>query len=240
MVNAMNLIFLPILIILAILPVGLICWHISNKAHNSEPVGMLILLFVLGCVSCIPAAVMEVFFSGIIGFEPTTDTNIIATFIHTFFGVAFIEEVVKWVSCYLVGFNNKAFDKAYDMIIYAVFTALGFAFLEDILYIFGSENAIAVAVMRAVISIPGHACFAIIMGYYLSLVRYYANFKNRGKEILYTLFSILIPSFIHAIFDTLLIKENFIYTLLFFVFIIAVNLLCFMNANKLYKKNIDV
>ena len=236
----MKLLLLPIFVFLAILPVGLICWYISNKAHNSEPFGMLVLLFILGCISCIPAALAELFFAGIVGIEPTNDSSLGAIFIYTFFGIAFIEEVVKWIATYLVGFNNKAFDKAYDMIIYAVFTSLGFAFLEDVLYIVGSEHAIATAVMRAVISIPGHACFAIIMGYFLSIVRFYSNAKNRGKEVLFTLLSILIPTAIHAIFDTLLVKENMIYTMIFFIFVIAVNILCFTNAHKLYKKNIDV
>ena len=236
----MKLLLFPILILLAVLPVGLICWIISNKAHNSEPFGMLVLLFILGCLSCVPAAIAEVFFSAIVNIDENQLTNPISIFIYVFFGVAFIEEVVKWIGTYLVGFNNKAFDKAYDMIIYAVFTSLGFAFIEDILYIFTQEAALATAIMRAVISIPGHACFAIIMGYFLGLVRYYANIKDRGKEVLYTLFSILIPSIVHAIFDGLLMLDNPIFLFVFFVFIIAVNILCFTNAHKLYKRNIDV
>ena len=236
----MKLLLFPILILLAVVPVGLICWIISNKAHNSEPFGMLVLLFILGCLSCIPAAFAEIFFDVITGIDTKTLTNIFSIFIYSFFGIAFIEEVVKWLCTYLVGFNNKAFDKAYDMIIYAVFTSLGFAFVEDILYIFANEAALATAIMRAVISIPGHACFAIIMGYFLGLVRYYANIKDRAREVLYTLFSILIPSIIHAIFDALLMTENDLYILLFFAFVITINILCFTNAHKLYKRNIDV
>jgi RsiW-degrading membrane proteinase PrsW (M82 family) len=236
----MKLLLLPIIVLLAMIPVGLICWYISNKAHNSEPFYMLFLLFLLGVISCIPAIFAEEFFALIVGQEPNTNSSLLGIFIYYFFGVAFIEEVVKWIACYLVGFNNKAFDKAYDMIIYAVFTSLGFAFLEDVLYLLASENFLATAILRAVISIPGHACFAIIMGYFLSLVRYYANIKDRAREVLYTLLSILVPTTIHAIFDSLLTKENMIYTMIFFIFVISVNLLCFTNAHRLYKKNIDV
>ena len=77
---------------LAILPVALIGWIISNKAHNSEPAGMLALLFILGCLSCIPAIIGEVFFQFIFGDEPEGFLNI---FVYVFFGIAFIEEVVK-------------------------------------------------------------------------------------------------------------------------------------------------
>ncbi len=227
----------PIYMALAIIPVVFIGWIISNKAHNSEPGGMLILLFILGCLSCIPALIGEEFFMYVFGEEPK---EFIVLFIYIFFGIAFIEEVVKWFCCYFVGFNNKAFDKAYDMIIYAVFAALGFAFLEDLLYIFTSEGALAVAIMRAIISIPAHACFSIIMGYFLGLVRYYANIKDRYKEVLYTLLSILIPSLIHAIFDTLLMAGNALCIFLFFAFTITINIVCFTNAHKLYKRNIDV
>lgn len=237
MVNIMGLFMFPIYMALAIIPVALIGWIISNKAHNSEPGWMLVLLFILGCLSCIPAIIGELFFAYVVGDEPK---DFILIFIYLFFGVAFIEEVVKWFCCYFVGFNNKAFDKAYDMIIYAVFASLGFAFVEDVLYIFTSEGALSVAIMRAVISIPAHACFSIIMGYFLGLVRYYANIKDRGKEVLYTLFSILLPSLIHAIFDTLLMVGNLLCVFLFFVFAITINILCFTSAHKLYKRNIDV
>ena len=239
----MRLILIPILVALVVLPVGLICWIISNKAHNSEPLSMLILLFVLGCISCVPAAIAELFFSSIVGIEESSISNIGSMIIYVFFGVGFIEEVVKWIATYLVGFNNKAFDKAYDMIIYAVFTSLGFAFIEDLLYIFvlnSGTDQLATAILRAVISIPGHACFAIIMGYFLGLVRYYANKKDRGKEVLFTLFSILIPSIIHAIFDALIMMNNTLYICLFFVFVISINIFCFTNAHTMYKKNIDV
>ena len=177
------------------------------------------------------------FFQYVFGSEPE---EFILLFIYIFFGIAFVEETVKWFCCYIVGFNNKAFDKAYDMIIYAVFATLGFAFIEDILYIITSETALAVAIMRAIISIPAHACFAIIMGYFLGLVRYYANIKDRPKEVLYTLVSILLPTLVHAIFDTLLFAGNLISIALFFAFVIIVNILCFTNAHRLYKRNIDV
>lgn len=232
-----KLLLFIILMSLAILPVAFIGWIISNKAHNSEPGWMLALLFILGCISCIPAVIGELFFQYIFGDEPT---GFISILIYVFFGIAFIEEVVKWFNCYFVGFNNKAFDKAYDMIIYAVFASLGFAFIEDILYIFTSSGALATGIMRAVISVPAHACFAIIMGYFLGYVRYYANIKDRSREVLYTLLSILLPSLIHAIFDALLITGNLLTVAIFFLFVISINLLCFTNAHKLYKRNIDV
>ena len=94
--------------------------------------------------------------------------------------------------------------------------------------------------MRAVISVPAHACFAIIMGYFLGLVRYYANIKDRAKEVLYTLISLLLPTLVHTIFDTLLFAGNILSVAIFFIFVIVVNILCFTNAHKLYKKNIDV
>lgn len=237
MVNIMNIYLFPVYMALAIIPVALIGWFISNKAHNSEPGWMLALLFILGCFSCVPAVLGELFFASIFEEEPK---EFMLLLIHVFFGIAFIEETVKWICCYSVGFNNKAFDKAYDMIIYAVFASLGFAFLEDVLYIFTSTEALSVAIMRAIISIPAHACFAIIMGYFLGIVRYYANHKKIPQEILYTLISILLPSLVHAIFDTLLMASNTLCIMIFFIFVIAVNILCFTNAHKLYKKNIDV
>ena len=107
MVNIMTLFLFPLYMALAVLPVALIGWIISNKAHNSEPGWMLVLLFILGCISCVPAFIGELFFQYVFGSEPE---DFILLFIYIFFGIAFVEETVKWFCCYIVGFNNKAFD----------------------------------------------------------------------------------------------------------------------------------
>ena len=61
---------------------------------------------------------------------------ILIYFIYVFLFVALIEEGSKFLMTYILGYNNKEFDEVYDMIVDASFVSLGFAFYENLIYIF--------------------------------------------------------------------------------------------------------
>lgn len=77
------------------------------------------------------------------------------SFLVGFIGVALVEELYKALFVYKKGYNNKAFNYMYDGIVYAVFTSLGFATLENILYVL--EYGQSAALLRALVSVPAHA-----------------------------------------------------------------------------------
>jgi RsiW-degrading membrane proteinase PrsW (M82 family) len=52
----------------------------------------------------------------------------------------------------------------------AIVPSLGFATLENILYV--AKGGLAVAVLRAFSSVPGHACMGAIMGSYVARGRF--------------------------------------------------------------------
>ena len=70
----------------------------------------------------------------------------------------------------IVIWRNKNFNEPFDGIVYACFIGLGFAGIENIMYVFGNDTvggALTTGVMRALLSVPGHFLFAVIMGYFL-------------------------------------------------------------------------
>ena len=69
----------------------------------------------------------------------------------------------------------------YDIVVYAVFVALGFAAFENILYVFDLQS-IQVGIFRGLLAIPGHVCDGIAMGYYLSLAKYHEQKGNKQEE----------------------------------------------------------
>lgn len=123
--------------------------------------------------------------------------------------------------------KNKYFDEKMDGIVYAVFVSLGFAAVENILYLFNNyESFISVGISRAIFSVPGHFCFGILMGYYYSLAKFYPKGPQINKILI-----LIAPIIAHGIYNSILFIINVtsaISIILFFIFIFF--------CHKLWKK----
>lgn len=188
-----------IILILAVLPVIVLAAYIYKKdKYEKEPFRMLLLAFFLGILS-IP---LDLIIVGIINGAMPGST----VFYSAFFEAGIPEEFSKWLLFMLVIWRNKNFNEFFDGIVYACFIGLGFAGIENLMYVFGNESfggALATGVMRALLSVPGHFLFAVIMGYFLGLAKFRP--EERGK---YLLFSLLCPMLAHGIFDYLLMLSS--------------------------------
>ena len=219
----------------AILPVIGLGFFIYAKDVNKEPSLLLAKIFALGFFSAIPVVIVELVVESLFPTEGASDFLII--FINTFFSVALIEEGFKWLITKKFGYNNKKFDEIYDVIVYSVFASLGFACIENILYVFSS--GFGTAIVRAIFSVPGHACFAIIMGYFLSQAK--VNNINGSKELekKNLLLSVLIPSLAHTTFDAILFYlaggTVSYFLVLFFIFYGFLVGICFGIVGKISK-----
>ena len=217
-----------LLFIAAIIPVIFLCFFVYKKDINKEPGSLLAKIFVFGVLICFPVAFVEMFLNSIF---PTSDPEIgfIPMLINVFISVALVEEGFKWIITKKCGYDSKEFNEIYDIIVYAVFASLGFACLENILYVL--ENGMSNAIIRAVTSIPGHASFGVVMGYFLSKAKINQlnnNTSNMKKNIA---FSILIPTLLHAIYDAILMAG--LSTLVFLIFDISMVAYCFVLVDKM-------
>ncbi len=191
----MNIIFIT-----AVLPVVLLLIFIYRKDKiNPEPLGKLLVTFFVGCFSVIPASIQEGAISAAFEFE-----NPVVSGIFTGYVVAgFSEEFWKLILLMLVIWKSRHFDEYFDGIVYAVYLSLGFACIENIMYVYSCEDPIATALMRGVLAVPAHFLFAVIMGYHLSLAKFDA--PKRGKHIFHAL---LYPMLMHGTYDALLMVSS--------------------------------
>jgi len=86
-----------------------------------------------------------------------------------------IEETGKCLIVLFFIYRHAEFDEPIDGIIYATAVALGFATIENILYVFNSptiSDRTTVAIARAILSVPGHALFSSIFGYAIGLAKF--------------------------------------------------------------------
>lgn len=207
-----------IILALAVLPVIVLAWYIYKKdKYEKEPLSMLMLAFFLGIIA-IPLDVILVDIINIIWVGETV-------FYSAVWEAGIPEEFCKWALFMLFIWKNKNFNEFFDGIVYACFIGLGFACVENMMYVFGSESfsaAFHTGIMRALLSVPGHFLFAVIMGYFLGM----AKFKPQERKK-YLILSYVCPMVAHGLFDYLLMlsssfSENnmeWMGTLLFLVFI---------------------
>ena len=188
-----------VIFILAILPVIVLALYIYKKdKYEKEPLSRLILAFSLGMLA-IP---MDLLVVGIINAIIPGGT----VFYQAFFEAGIPEEFCKWALFMMVIWRDRNFDESFDGIVYACFIGLGFACVENLMYVFGSESyntALHTGVARALLSVPGHFLFAVIMGYFLGMAKFKS--QQRGK---YLILSIICPVVAHGLFDYLLMLSS--------------------------------
>lgn len=223
------------LLLLSILPSIVLGVMIYKKdTVEKEPRSLLIKLFVAGIFSAIITLILSMVLDPIIkDIDDTEAINYVYLAVHTFIKVALVEEFSKWILLKKITWKNKEFNYIYDAIVYAVFVALGFATIENVLYVFGDNGGISTAILRALVSVPGHAFDGVFMGYYYGLSKQALvnhNMKLMKKNMI---FSLLIPTILHFIFDYLLLSDNALLLIIYLGFIVFLYINAFKRINQL-------
>lgn len=187
--------------ILALAPCLAIMVYIYWKdKFDKEPLRVLLITFLLGALSALPVVISGHFLESF-GFDPFSK-SIFWSFISMFCVVGIIEEGFKFLAVYLYAHRQHAFNEPFDGITYGVMSAMGFASLENLLYVFGNEESESIAWMRMFTAVPAHAFFGIISGYYLGLQR----FMNKPG---YALLGVLLAALLHTSYNFFLVNSNY-------------------------------
>ena len=184
-----------ILIAASLLPVVLLmAYFYYRDKFEKEPVKVLMKAFGAGILSVFPAVLLATLMS-----VPNIETYSPAysSFIRAFWEAALPEEICKFALLYLFIWRDRNFNEYYDGIIYAVFVSLGFAGIENIMYVVG--EGIDVALTRGLLSVPLHALCGVIMGYYFSLARF-----NTARQKGYLLKAVAGAIIAHGLYDFIL------------------------------------
>ena len=165
-----------------------------------EPLGLLIKLAGAGALSCFPAAIAETVLITLA--ENYIDSNSeLYIVIEAFLIVALAEEGMKFLCLRLFTWNNYEFNCNFDGIVYAVFVSLGFAALENVMYL--QDYGLSIAIQRGLLSVPGHMTFDIFMGHYYSKAKK-SMLLGRREECKQHLFTALLTAvLLHGFYETL-------------------------------------
>jgi protease PrsW len=158
------------LLIIAIAPAILILWYMYKKdRYKPEPIYLVLVVFLLGALAVIPASAIEL---GIVKFFSCSE--LIASSIVA----PVVEESLKFSVVFFFVYPKEEFDKPMDGILYAASAGLGFAMVENILYVF--EWGIGTGFLRAFTAIPGHVIFSCIWGFALGIAKFRPESTRRG------------------------------------------------------------
>ena len=133
--------------------------------------------------------------------------------------VACSEELAKFLPVRLAAWNDPAFDYRFDAIVYSVSSALGFAAVENILYVLQSD--LRTAVSRAILSVPGHFFFAVSMGLLLSRAKQAECRGQLRRGRMLALLALAVPALLHGAYDFIATMEDPNCEWVFLVFVLA-------------------
>ena len=212
-----NLLFL----LLAVLPSLVLVYYIFRKDRlHPEPWKQLIKAFTYGMVSGLLAMAASMLLMGLGLHGGSPEESLGANLSLAFWGAAVPEELCKLLMLWLFLRKCADFDEHVDGIVYAVCVGMGFAALENCMYIFAElygeshvswADAVAgtlqLSLTRGLLSVPGHFGFAVLMGYFYSC----AHFRPERKSE-FLVWAILAPVIAHTLFDLLLFETAYVST----------------------------
>jgi RsiW-degrading membrane proteinase PrsW (M82 family) len=186
------------LLLLALAPGLVIALYVYVRdKYEREPFKAVAVTFALGAFGAFVAAMLESAFP----YHEKTAT-LLATAANATLVVAPIEEVVKFLVVWLFVYRAPAFNEPFDGVVYCVMASMGFATLENIAYVMG--GGMHVAIERALISVPGHAAYGAIMGYYMGR----AKFDTSGQKATLLFKGLLLAIIAHGLFDFGLLSRS--------------------------------
>lgn len=194
---------------LAIAPVLILLFYgyVRDK-YEKEPYHMLISGVIFGMMITFP-----IMFAGnwVTLLLPTEASLLEETFFIAFINSSLVEEVFKFLILYLLTWRNPNLNEPFDGIVYAVFISLGFAGVENVLYVLSPDlGGFQTAMYRGIFSVPGHGLFGVLMGYYYA--------KARFDHPRFLLPALCVPWLAHGVYNLLLIWDGEVQTVLFFTF----------------------
>mgnify|MGYP000589718555 FL=1 len=174
-----------------------------SDVTSGEPLSLLVATFLLGVLTANFAAVLNSITRPAFG-----GFGFVGTALFFFVIVAPVEETVKLLAVRLYAYGTDSFEAVVDGAVYGAVAGLGFATIENALYITQNLDAPTVTglgligagggitAVRALAG-PGHVIYSAFAGYYLGLAKF--NPTNRGPIVIKGL---LIAAFIHATYNT--------------------------------------
>jgi RsiW-degrading membrane proteinase PrsW (M82 family) len=187
----------------AIAPALLLLWLVVAADSRPEPPRVVWIAVGLGALAVIPAGLLELLLQRLI---PISHNPWLAADESALLFAAIPEEAFKVSIIAGIALRARDFDEPMDGVVYGTAVGLGFAAVENLLYLLGAGTHWGtLAVIRGVLSVPLHGALGAIAGAYIARARFGgalgAHSHDPGRRQRLLLSAWLIPVVLHALFD---------------------------------------
>lgn len=210
--------FIAAFIILVIWGFYMLRWDIFEKESNI----VLFMVLVSGMLLAIVCFYLYDFLHYRLDFFLHQDNLLM----YCILGIGVVEEFVKILPVLiLLAFGDRIINEPYDYILYAAVSALGFSFMENLIYFDGNLSGVIHG--RALTSVPGHIIDSSIVAYGLVLAKY--RYKSIPAIAGFVLF-FLLGSINHGLYDYWLFTNWTVFFIIGFVISISIWIIIINNC----------
>ncbi|MGE8204353.1 glutamic-type intramembrane protease PrsW [Heyndrickxia sp. NPDC080065] len=204
---------------------ALLSYFYLRDQYEHEPILSVFKAFIFGAFLTFPI----MFIQHVLQMEHVFQGNISNAFIN----IALLEEFFKWFILFFVVYQHEDFNEPYDGVVYGASVSLGFATVENILYLVA--DGVGAAIGRALLPVSSHALFGVMMGYYFGKAKF--TLDRKRKQTLF--FSFIIPHLLHGFYDYIILSNTkwIYYMIPFMLFLWWIALKKVKHAHILTKKH---
>lgn len=194
----------------AVIPALFLMNYFQKNDRFPEPTRVVWTTFFLGIAIIPPIIIVAQLFTPLVAAQ----TNPwLASIYQAFFQAALPEDLAKFCVLFFYCAARTHFNEPMDGIVYGAAASMGFAAMENVLYVL--DGGLDVALMRALTAVPAHCANGIIMGYFIALFelsrRDATGSRVRWGDMKYLIPAIVIPVLCHTLYDfpLMLLEKDF-------------------------------
>ncbi len=220
--------YLYMFLFLAIAPaIALMVYVYRQDPIDKEPADLLWNLVLRGVVAALFAGLFEQVGMTALGlFSGLDPTSAKFTVVSDFLVVGVVEEGLKYALMARKTWNHPAFNCRFDGVVYAVFTSLGFAAAENVMY--GLTYGPGVLFSRALMAIPAHMGFAVLFGMLYGQAKL---LSTRGKSVsgaLCVIMGYALSVALHGLYDSAAMVNSESSGAVFMLVVVAIYVIVFI------------
>lgn len=213
----MDLLWLELLGI-ALAPVVFLFTYIYLRdEYEREPLKYLLIAFFLGVLCAVPVVYLGDYVEAFTGLS-MMEGEWFQILLYAFVVVALTEELMKYLVLRWYIYPHDEFDEPFDGIMYGTAISLGFAAIENILYVFTSDDGLGTGLLRMFSAVPAHAMFGVLMGYFVGKAKFMAA---GGNAFLERMKGLGVAILFHGLYDFFLFLNESFLTLFAFLALIS-------------------
>jgi RsiW-degrading membrane proteinase PrsW (M82 family) len=177
----------------------LLSFFYLKDRYEREPLKLIAVAFGLGLYAMVAARGLEAALVGLVSPEWLALGGEPARMFDAYVLTAAVEETAKWVMVMTAVYHWEEFDEPLDGVVYGAAVALGFAALENLLFIV--SRGLGVAWGRALFAVPLHALCGGTMGYYTGRAKFDRAAARTGAAWRDRALSLVLPVLFHGTYD---------------------------------------